>query len=78
MIKLKWINENPGAAADERGYWRSLEGRFSISPRYRHTIYPDSYTVHDRLRDYKTSNDTVRECKAWATDRVTRELNTTP
>lgn len=50
MIKLKWINENPSAAPDERGYWRSIEGRFVISPNYRHTIYPDSYTVIDRLK----------------------------
>ena len=41
-VKLKWINQNPHAQADERGYWRSIEGRFSISPNYRHCVNPDS------------------------------------
>jgi len=78
VIKIKWINEAPGAPADERGYWRSLEGRFSISPNYRHTIYPDSYTVIDLLKKGEISHDTVRDCKAWADNKVAREIADSP
>jgi len=77
-IKINWINEAPNAAPDERGYWRSTEGRFHISPRYRHTIYPDSYMLVDRLAQRgqpdRQTYDTVREAKAAALDTVTKEV----
>jgi len=74
-IKINWLNENPGATPDERGYWMSTERRFSISPRYRHTVYPDSYMLDDRNSiDNKQTYNTVREAKQAALDIVTREL----
>lgn len=68
--RIIWVNTNPNAQPDERGYWNSLEGRFEISPNYRHTIYPDSYTVIDRLDKAECSHDRVRDCKAWAQARL--------
>jgi hypothetical protein len=65
-MRIQWVNGNPGGAADERGFWESYEGRFTISPNYRHTIYPDSYTVTDRTEKARISFDRVRDCKAWA------------
>lgn len=78
MKKIEWINGNPGGQADERGYWTSVERRFSISPNYRHTIYPDSYTLNDRMRSvmgspHSVSYQTVRECKAQANYIVAKE-----
>ena len=75
-MKITWINLAPGAPADERGYWRSLEGRFEISPRYRNTVYPDSYKVTDRMAGNQPREvccDTVRDCKDWARIRITNE-----
>lgn len=72
--RIQWVNENPGAPRDECGYWRSYEGRFHVSPNYRHTVNPDSYTVRDKLADGKGASatfDSVREAKAWAELRVT-------
>jgi hypothetical protein len=63
---IKWINMNPNAQPDERGYWESYEGRFEISPQYRHTIYPDSYTIRDSMKHSERNFDTVRACKQWA------------
>ena len=64
--KLTWINENPGCQADERGYWVTLEGRFRIHPNYRHTIYPDDYTVRDTVKHIEETNYSIRDCKEWA------------
>jgi hypothetical protein len=74
-MRIHWINENPGAARDEAGYWVSYERRFRISPNYRHTIYPDSYTVTDNMTTPKerTSFDRIRDCKQWAESRVLAE-----
>jgi hypothetical protein len=69
--RVRWINDNPGASRDEAGYWTSAESRFSISPNYRHTVYPDSYTVRDKADGSKLTHDTVRGCKQWAEDRAT-------
>jgi len=73
--KVKWVNQNPGASPDEGRYWVSLEGRFSITPNFRHTIYPDSYTVVDALQRRgpamtHVTFDTIRDCKDWANDQV--------
>jgi hypothetical protein len=76
-IKINWLNESPGATADERGYWRSTEGRFHISPNYRHTIHPDSYSLLDMLKNRegrRPTYDTVREAKAAALNTVTDEV----
>lgn len=67
------MNENPGGPRDEAGFWTSVEGRFGISPNYRHTVYPDSYTVTDRLKNERTTLDRVRDCKAWALARICAE-----
>ena len=64
--RIKWINENPGAARDEQGYWVSSDARFCISPNYRHTVNPDSYTVRDTRENTRFTHDTVRRCKEWA------------
>jgi hypothetical protein len=73
-MKLIWINENPGASADERGYWRSVEGRFNIVPRYRSCVYPDTFEVRDNMEKITSTHNTVRDAKFWAFDRVRREL----
>jgi len=81
--KIRWVNESPGASRDEAGYWRSLEGRFGISPNYRHTVNPDSYTVVDNMiresrsgmmAKAKLNADTVRACKEWAQSRIDDEI----
>lgn len=63
---VRWVNGNPGNDPSERGYWESAEGRFYIGPNFRHTVYPDSYTVTDRITKKEGHYDTVRECKEWA------------
>lgn len=79
-IRLTWINQNKGGSRDEAGFWVSTEGRFSIGPNYRHTIYPDSYTVQDRLerdangKPTQTTSERVRDCKAWAEQRALATL----
>ena len=65
--RIRWISENEDRNDPTvRGYWASSDGRFSIAPNYRHTIYPAGYTVTDKLTRKTSSNDTVRDCKAWA------------
>ena len=79
-MRIHWVNTNPGASRDEAGYWASTEGRFDISPNYRHTIYPDSYTEVDHLvldptgRSTQFMFDRVRDCKAWAEQRAAETL----
>jgi hypothetical protein len=55
---MKWVYEG------EAGFWHSLDARFEISPNFRHTANPDSYTLRDTLTGKRYSADTVRECKA--------------
>ena len=62
-MKIQWINTNPDAQADEHGFWRSIEGRFTISPNYRSTIYPDSYTLRDGMTSKSITRNRVRDCK---------------
>lgn len=69
-IKIHWINT--GSDSGERGYWESVEGRFNISPNYRHTVNPSHYTVQEKIAKGQSveynerSFDTVTECKVWA------------
>ena len=66
---MKWINQNPGAHASERGYWQSECGRFDTSPRYRSTVYPDGYELRDARNPRKRFySDTIRGAKAKAED----------
>ena len=77
--RMKWINLAQGAPADERGYWRSLEGRFEISPNYRHTVYPDSYDLTDKTcvdKHRRMSFNTVKECKQHALQVLNAEIAT--
>ena len=79
MKKIHWISEG---SSDERGYWKSTEGRFSIAPDFRHTVNPDSYTITDYMAktsylDHKMVHvfekrtfDTVRECKQHAVEMI--------
>jgi hypothetical protein len=73
MKMIRWINTNPGAPRDEAGYWTSAERRFSITPNYRHTVYPDSYTVEDVVQHTSAKKETVRDAKAWAEDVMAHE-----
>jgi len=77
-MKITWVNLNVHRSPDENGYWKSLEGRFGISPNYRQTVYPDSYTVRDNTTTEKHSFDQVRRCKEWAgkivIDEITKEI----
>ena len=83
--KITWINTcDPHASRDERGYWQSVEGRFHVSPQYRHTVYPSHYQVTDYMAKQvavpglpssayvseKRSFDTIIECKVWAQTRL--------
>ena len=63
---LAWVRENPGAQRDEGSYYKSACGRFSISPRFRHTIYPDSYSLRDNVAKTDCVYDTIRDCKERA------------
>lgn len=77
---VTWHNMAKGATRDESGYWRSAEGRFTISPNYRHTIYPDSYELRDNNPKSKwsyasLSYNTIRECKDQADSVVRNELD---
>ncbi len=80
-MKIKWIRLNPGASADDGNYSRSLEGRFDISPRFRHTIYPDSYQIVDYLKKDASGKSIVKccnritDCKNWAEEIVFNEIN---
>ncbi len=70
IVKINWIYEG------EHGYWRSSEGRFSISPvGYRNTVSNDAYSLRDELAAHATrpaparmeySAYTVGEAKAKA------------
>jgi hypothetical protein len=71
-MTIQWINENKGGPRDEAGHWRSADGRFSIAANYRHTVYPDSYTVRDCAQQESAKFDRVRDCKAWAAERAGR------
>lgn len=72
-IKITWINENPGASADERGFWSSVEGRFYIAPLYRGTVNPAVYYVVDEKTKKSKKFDLIRDCKEWATTIVIAE-----
>jgi len=73
-IKIHWLFTGEPGDATEGGYWESMEGRFTISPNFRSTVYPDSYSVRDNLKDQDYRyQDTVRECKEWATSLIERE-----
>lgn len=70
MMKIKWINENPGASRDEQGYWRSEDGRFYTAPKYRSTVNPSHFEVVDTKTKERVTYDRVRDCKGWAQNRV--------
>jgi hypothetical protein len=72
--KITWVNYL-NAQADGRGYWRSLEGRFDISPRYFSRVYPLDYQVTDTMRKADVAFDTVKECKRWAQDAIDLALS---
>ncbi len=66
MTKIKWTRTNPGSQRDEGSYYESACGRFSISPTFRHTIYPDGYKLRDNALKADRSCDTIREAKERA------------
>lgn len=68
MIELKWKRNDIGGVS-------SVDGRFVISPNYRHTVRPDSWTVRDTLyaKEYRWNN-TQRDAKEYANRIVGREL----
>jgi len=51
MRKIHWVKD--GSGPDSAGFWHSAEGRFDISPNFRHTVTPDSYTVIDNMGERK-------------------------
>lgn len=52
----------------------SADGRFVISPTYRHTVRPDGWNMYDRWRNVgRGFNDTQREAKERAEDILRRE-----
>jgi len=77
-LRINWICTSEPGNAEDAGNWQSLEGRFTIAPNYRHTVYPDSY----KLTAERTGIDrntmswnfaTVRDCKNWANNIVRAE-----
>ncbi len=68
-MTIKWISGNDGTPGCG-GYWDSADGRFSISPYYRHTVNPDGYKVRDNSDGTTYSVDRVRDAKAWALKRM--------
>ena len=73
MHKLHWINFSE--ARDERGFYESSDGRFAISPNYRHTVNPDSFTVTDNLTGATFTDERTRYCQAWAEAIRQEEIN---
>lgn len=76
---IKWINLAKGEGPDNAGHWRSVEGRFYISPRYRSTVYPDSYLIMDNATKIMGSSEhcvfeTVRDAKDWAEEKIRKSL----
>jgi len=66
MSKIKWHYEG------EPGFWHSVDGRFEISPRFRHTVNPDSYQLRDTVIQSTTIQYTIRDAKARAERTLTR------
>ena len=66
----KWTRTNPGASRDEGSYYVSKDGRFEISPNFRHTTTPDSYTLHDNVLGTNDNCAGIRELKRLAALRV--------
>jgi|GEM_PF-3921400 len=60
VTMIKWHYEG------EPGFWHSVDGRFEISPRFRHTVNPDSYQLRDTVTQATTVLYTVRDAKARA------------
>jgi len=76
-IKIHWVNlarQEMQRDASARGFYRSVEGRFDISPRYRSTIYPDSFVMKDRIKGDELSSDSIRDLQARALIRVSEEI----
>lgn len=51
----------------------SRDGRFSISPRYRSTVNPDSWTLRDEEKRRETHHDRQVDAKSHALDVLLRE-----
>ena len=73
MVKINWINQNPGAAAGDGGYWISSENRFETEPLPMGRTTPQAYYLHDRMTKKRSMHDTVRECKSYALRIVSNE-----
>ena len=71
-IRINWIYEG------EAGYWRSVEGRFTVSPGgFRHGVTPDFFELRDvNLKPKNNTNrfDTVGAAKSAAITRCIAEL----
>ena len=81
-FKINWVYEG------EQGYWRSSEGRFSVSPIYIGRTTPQGYEVRDEMGNRVRGEDgyirlaaqtkggfyTVAEAKAWAENKAREEL----
>ncbi len=68
-ITIRWIS-NP----HEAGYWRSVEGRFDITPHFWGRTRPQSYTLADNTNQLVRTYPTVRAAKADAAKRIAREV----
>jgi hypothetical protein len=59
-MTIKWKRNDVGGVS-------SADGRFEISPTYRHTVRPDGWTMVDVVRRQRSMfNDTQREAKERA------------
>jgi hypothetical protein len=80
-IKITWRRtEDSKDDPDAKGYWFSVEGRFSISPNFWGRCNAQNYTVEDAMKRRPDGNGferctthTVKGCKEWAQRRIEAE-----
>ena len=75
VVTIKWVNLNQSGDPDARGYWLSSEGRYYISPNFWGRTTPQDYSLQDKLNGGKLTFDTVKECKAAAVARSSKEMS---
>jgi hypothetical protein len=74
-IRINWVRTNPGDTPTKGSYWRSVEGRFWITPIFRSTTWLDGYMLTDNANHKMTMRlGGILECKQTALRRVEKEL----
>ena len=71
--KIRWINEAKGDETSE-GFWRSLEGRFTINNLYNHSTRPFAYDLIETGRGKVAHGYTVKSVKEQAQKIIDMEI----